>query len=261
MSRLPSGAERKETRAAEIRAEERVFGSMGKRVKGYLVFTSKIYRIIICLLMPAALTALGVWTGAHVGDTRLALVLMAMLLALTEVVSDAWLFGGLQARDAEKMDYLKVSGRGMALMRNALALDLFRKFLTALCTIGAAYLIIGQVKGGLQGTMESAVDLISRGDVFQKTGFVAYLVLLAYWASALGTFLSRYGSTFQGNLMLGYGAMVLAGLAGLLGPSLVQYPSGGIFLLDLLCLAAGIGVSVLAVRAAMGKVEGGYHDE
>ncbi len=168
MSRLPSGAERKETRAAEIRAEERVFGSMGKRVKGYLVFTSKIYRIIIYLLMPAALTALGVWTGAHVGDTRLALVLMAMLLALTEVVSDAWLFGGLQARDAEKMDYLKVSGRGMALMRNALALDLFRKFLTALCTIGAAYLIIGQVKGGLQGTMESAVDLISRGDVFQN---------------------------------------------------------------------------------------------
>lgn len=162
-----------------------MFGSMGKRVKGYLVFTSKIYRIIIYLLMPAALTALGVWTGAHVGDTRLALVLMAMLLALTEVVSDAWLFGGLQARDAEKMDYLKVSGRGMALMRNALALDLFRKFLTALCTIGAAYLIIGQVKGGCRGRWSRQWISSAAETFFRKPGlwriWYCWLTGLRHW--------------------------------------------------------------------------------
>ena len=55
--------------------------------------------------------------------------------------------------------------------------------------------------------------------------------------------------------------MALACLAGIFGPSFVKYPSNGIFLLDLLCLAVGIGVSVLTVRTAMKKVKGGFYDE
>lgn len=232
---------------------------MGKRVKSYIVFTSIAYRIALYLLIPAALTALCAWTGTYMGDTGL--VLAVMLLTLAEVISDSWLFGGLQHRDAENMDYLKASGRGLSLMRNALAMDLFRKFLTALCTATVSWLLIGRVKRGLTGIPDSVANFVSRGGPLQRIGLLAYLILLTYCFSALGTFLSRYGSTIYGNLLLGYGAMVLVGLAGMFGPVLVKYPSDGIFLLDLLCLAVGIGASVLAVWAAMRKVEGGYYDE
>ena len=232
---------------------------MGKRVKSYIVFTSFAYRIVIYLLIPAALVAFCAWIGTYMGD--MGLIFTVMLLALAEIISDSWLFGGLQARDAEKMDYLKSSGRGLSLVRNALGLDLFRKFLTALCTVAASYLLIRQVKGGLAGKPEPIMDFVSCGGPLQRIGLLAYLVLLAYCFSALGTFLSRYNSTIYGNLLLGYGAMALACLAGIFGPSFVKYPSNGIFLLDLLCLAVGIGVSVLTVRTAMKKVKGGFYDE
>lgn len=232
---------------------------MGKRVKSYIVFTSLIYRIVLYLLIPVALTAFCTWTGTYLGDVGL--VLAVMFLTLAEVISDSWLFGGLQTKDAEKMDYLKASGRGLSLVRNALAVDLFRKLLTALCTVTASYLIILRIKGGVPGNRETIADFVSCGGPLQRIGLLAYLILLTYCLSALGTFLSRYGSTMYGNMLLGYGAMALAGLAGLFGPSLVKYPSNGIFLLDLLCLAVGIGVSILAVWAAMRKVEGGYYDE
>ena len=236
-----------------------MFGSIGKRVKGYLVFASFAYRIVMYLLMPAALVAFAVWAGANIGDVSVPLVLM--LLPLAEIVSDSWLFGGLQARDSEKIDYLKTSGRGMAVMRNALGLDLFRKFLTALCVIVISYCSVQQAKKGLEGMPGAGVNFISCGGTFKAIGFVLYLILLSYSLSALGTFLSRYNSTTYGNVLIGYGAMMLAGLAGQFVPGLIKYPSNGIFLLDLLCMAAAIGVSILAVRAAMKKVEGGYYDE
>lgn len=243
----------------ESKKEKGMFVSLNKKVKSHIVFTSFVYRIVVYLLLPAALTALCVWVGAYVGD--MGLLLAATLLTVSEVVSDSWLFGGLQARDAEKMDYLKASGRGLSLVRDALAVDLLRKFLTALCTITASWLLIWLVKGGLERVPGTVVDFVSRGGALQRIGLLAYLVLLTFCFSVLGTFLSRYGSTIYGNLLLGYGAMSLVGLAGILGPLFVEYPSNGIFLLDLLCLAAGMGVSVLAVRAAMRKVEGGYYDE
>lgn len=232
---------------------------MGKRLKSYIVFTPIGYRIAVYLLIPAALTACSVWTGTYMGEAGLMLV--AMFLTLTEIVSDSWLFGGLQNRDAEKMDYLKASGRGLSLVRNALWVDLLRKFLTALCTIAASYLLMGRLRREAAWTPRPITDFFSRGGPLQRIGLLAYLVLLTFCLSALGTFLSRYGSTIYGNLLLGYGAMVLVGLASIFGSSLAKYPSNGIFLLDLLCLAVGIGVSVLAVRAAMWKVEGGYYEE
>lgn len=106
-----------------------------------------------------------------------------------------------------------------------------------------------------------AINFISAGETAQEIGLLGYLVLLSYSFSVLGTFLSRYGSTVYINMMLGYGTMMLAGLAGIYCPMLLGYPSNSVFLLDLLAAAAGGGISIVAVRAAMKKVKGGYYDE
>ncbi len=233
--------------------------SIGKRIKSYIVFTSIPYRVAVWVVIPVGLTVLGVWGGSRFGDIGLLFALI--LLEGAEVLSDSWLFGGIQAKDSEKIDYLKSSGRGMAVIGNALVIDLARKLFTALGVAVLTYCLIGQVKAGLTGIPESVADFVSMGNVFQEIGALAYLVLLSYSVSVLGTFLSRYGSTVYGNMLIGYGAMMLTGLACVYGQVLSGYSSKLIFLLDLLAAAAAVGASILAVRAAMKKVKGGYYDE
>lgn len=233
--------------------------STGKRIKSYVVFTSIPYRVAVWALMPAGLVGLAAWLGGRIGDLGLPVALMPLVMA--EVLSDSWLFGGIQAKDSEKIDYLKSSGRGMGVMGNALAADLARKLLTALAVVSASYFFIGKAKGGLEGMPGSVVDFISAGETAQEIGFLGYLVLLSYSGSAFGTFLSRYGSSIPGNMMVGCVAMILAGMAGMYVPTLIGYPSDSIFLLGLPAAAAGAGVSVLAARAAMKKVKGGYYDD
>lgn len=234
---------------------------MRKKWKGYLVFTSSIYRIAMFGLVPAGLVAAGAWGGVYIGD--IGLMLMVMFLPFVEIFSDSWLFGGIQAKDMEKMDYLKTSGLGMTVIRDALCADLFRKLINAFATISICYIAMlffeGEPAEGFRPEMLNWMDFIRHGGPGQEVAFGLYMVLLAYFVSVLGTFLSRYASMLYINLMIGYGAMVLM-VFGLFGPGLRIYLWGGIFLLDVLLAVLGFGASVLTVKIAMKKVEGGYHD-
>lgn len=236
--------------------------SIKDRMRGYIIFTSFGYRIIVYIAMPAALAAIGIWGGIHVGD--IGLLLTGLLLPVAETISDSWLFGGIQTRDAEKMDYLRASGRGMEVMRGALVIDLIRKFCAALGIMALCWLVIGPAKGaGAQGPGGGGVnltDFIGRCGALVEWGIFLYLALLSYAASALGTFVSRFGNMVWGNVMAGYGAMVLAAV-GLWGITLSNGRPGPLFVLNLGLAALGLAVSFLAVRIAMRKVEGGYHDK
>lgn len=236
--------------------------SMKGRLRGYIVFTSVIYRVIVYIAMPVGLVAIGIWGGICTGD--MGLLFTVMFLPAVEVISDSWLFGGIQARDGEKMDYLRTSGRGMEIMGRALVSDLFRKFLTALCTIGLCYLAIRLTKGlapeGLVASGGKLADFICRGGALRESGILLYLVLLSYAVSTVGTFVSRYGNMVWVNVMVAYGAMVLTAM-GLWGIVRWNGRLAPLFVLDLLLGALGIGASILAVRVARKKVEGGYHDE
>ena len=102
--------------------------------------------------------------------------------------------------------------------------------------------------------------LLREAGIPMEAAFGLYLVLLSYFVSVLGTFLSRYGSSVYINMMIGYGAMVLM-IFGQFGLGLRGYLWGGILLLDALLAALGIGISIVAVKFAMKKVEGGYYEE
>ena len=206
-------------------------------LKSYLVFTSLFYRIAVFALMPLSLIGIGLWTGQSIGGAEM--IVAAMLLPMAEILSDNWLFGGIQTKDPEKMDYLKTSGRGMGIIRRALAMDMVRRFCTALCTIGVCYLMPWLVYG-------------RKEDI----GVALYFVLMPYFFSVLGTFLSRYGSLLWLNMTIGYGASFFV-TAGLLLLGLSEY----ILLLDLVFGVLGISASIFAVRVAMKKVEGGYYDK
>ena len=228
---------------------------MGKGIKSYLVFTSAVYRMVMYILMPVGMVGLSAWSGSGVGEA--ALLIIAPLLTLFEILSDSWLFGGIQAKDREKMDFLKTSGRGSKTLKNALILDLVRRFLSCLGILAAGCLAIqicdAYVVSG-NGVFPS--NYVNLGGGSRKLGIMLCFSLVSYFFSVLGTFLSRYGSMIWINLLTGYLAMI---------PTIfcvaAMVLSESVWLYDFLFAVLGIGVSILAVRAAVKKNEGGYYDK
>ena len=217
---------------------------MKNRLKSYLVFTSLIYRILMYLVMPIVLVGIVFAAGGSVS----AAVLAAVLLPMVETVSDNWLFGGIQTKDAAKMDFLKASGCGMNIMRNALCMDLFRKFLTAVIVQGICYLMFLWTGGYEMVQNMQEVDVVLR--------MVIYGVSISWFFSVLGTFLSRYGSLLWFNVMIGYVMTLLEAACWFRRGWREHY-----VIYSFLYLVLGIVVSMLAVKAAMKKVEGSYYDK
>lgn len=204
---------------------------MKRIIKSYLAFSSVSYRVCVCILMPAVLAGIGIYTGSYFG--RLGMLASAMLLTMAEILSDHWLFPGLLAKESARLDVLKTSGRGMEILKNALILDLVRKFLTALALLTVCNLFTGR-SGGLLSE-----------------------VLVSYVFSVSGTFLARYGGWLIANVSIGQIAALLVMIFLFSLPRSGPYRIG----LELLFLALGILVSVLTVNKAMQKVKGGYYDE
>lgn len=203
-----------------------------KKIKRYLAFTSFAYRVGVCAAA-ALLLAMGVSVGSFFGETGL--MCTAGFLTMAEILSDYWLFCGLQAKESHKMDFLRTSGVGMEAIRDALIMDLLRKFLTALGILGASYLLTG-----LQG------------------GFL-YMVLASYACSVLGTVFSRYGGSFFANVSAAQlsAVFVLASLLYMPRTGLSRYsPAYSLFF-----AALGIGGGIFTVAEGMQKVKGGYEDE
>lgn len=228
---------------------------MGKKVKSYLAFTSPLYRIAVYLLIPAGIVGIGLWAGRE--SEVVGVIFVAVLLPVAEVLSDSWLFGGIQAKDAVKLDYLKTSGQGMRILRSALILDLVRKFITALGTILICYLVLRAA-----GRYEDEIDIaFSRRGMMGMSGWeeatlLLFFVLVSYLASVVGTFLSRYGGMIWLNLTIGYCAAVFAALCMFL-LMFLNY----MFILDVFFCVLILGVGILTVRTAMRKVEGGGYDQ
>ena len=206
---------------------------MKKKIKRYLVFTPFAYRIAVFLVMPVLLAGIGVYTGSRWGEPGLFPV--GIFLTMAEIISDNWLFSGLQAKEAEKMDFLKTSGLGMEILRDALILDLLRKFLTAWVILTFCDLLLN------------------------ISGSLLYIVLISYAFSVLGTFLARYGGLLGISIMVGDLSIipVTVCLIGVCFSGLKRY----IFWTDLFFLIFGILISVLAVAKAMQKVKGGCYDQ
>lgn len=221
------------------------------------MFTSFLYKIAVFLLIPLAVTGIGLYMGGRVGMAGV--ILAAMLLPPAEILSDYWLFGGIQARDPAKMDYLKTSGRGMWVMKNGLSMDLIRKLLS-----GAVVLIFSCTGIWLEGKMQGGTNpgqsmeflaQIPGGEKLQWIWFLILMIGIAYFFSVLGTFLSRYGNMLWINMITGYAMMVLEILCQFL-PGLWSY----IYVYIALFAVLGLAVSLLTVRTGMKKVRRGYHD-
>jgi len=212
---------------------------MKRMVKSYLVFTSFVYRLVLYLLLPLVALGTGILCSGSIGAVNLMIV--SMILSMFEILSDYWLFVGIQTKDSANLDFLKTSGRGMQIIKNALIMDLLRKLLTAAVVLTISYLVALPTYDRERG--ETAAVLV-------------YAVLVSYFCSVLGVFFARYGSIFWFCVLVGNVAVSLEIICWFLPGTLENIPKYvPVFVI------LGIMVSILAVRTARKKVEGSYYDK
>lgn len=212
------------------------------KIKSYLVFTSFRYRIWVFGILPALLIGLqflpiGEWAAMR----NIATV---MVLIMIEAVADYWYLGGIQDKDVEKIDYLKTSPRGMDVMRNALRFDLVRRLLAAAAVLGVSELVgwVGRERNVLGGG-----------------GIWLLLTLICYTLSVTATLIARFNSYLWINYLTGYVGMIIALIFYFI--LCVWTARELMIILTVVFLALAVGISFLAVRVAMKKVEGSYYDK
>lgn len=116
---------------------------MREYVKGYRAFVSdKWIKLLLYLVYP--LCAIGfcriaVMVSDLYGFLHQALVASIMIFA--ELILDVSTFGGILRRDTDKLDYLKLSYRGMKILEKSLWADKIRRLITTVILLSAAYII------------------------------------------------------------------------------------------------------------------------
>lgn len=217
---------------------------MRDNVRSYFVFTSLLYRIAMYAVMPAVVIGIGVLISSGFDRGMAASFLVAgvtvgELLTALEIISDVWLFGGIQKKEGANLEYLKTSGRGRRVIRAALVIELVRKFFTAVCVMAVCTAVLAYRNGGEVGSV--AVSLL-------------YIALMSYFFSVLGTFVARFWDMFWTNVLVCYVAAILYVLC-LLIP--VWDKIAAVAVLGVLCII----VSVAAVKMPLRRMEGSYYDK
>ena len=212
------------------------------KIKSYLVFTSFRYRIWVFGILPVLLIGLqflpiGEWA-------TLRNIATVMVLIMIEAVSDYWYLGGIQEKDVEKIDYLKTSPKGMDVMRNALRFDLVRRLLAAAVVLGVSELAGG---GGRERNLLGGA------------GIWLLLTLICYTLSVAATLTARFNSYLWINYLTGYVGMIIALIFYFI--LCVWTAREVMIILTVVFLALAVGISFLAVRIAMKKVEESYYDK
>lgn len=217
---------------------------MLKIIKGYLVFTSLVYRIVMFGILPLAFIAMDICGALLMGDhMRVLFVAIPFLLLIVEIVADTWMFGGIQGKDAEKIDFLKTSPKGMGLLRNALVMDLVRRF-CSLAGIVAVCVLLNLALG---------VDMFG-DDPTRRMGVILALILSSYTVSVLCTIFARFGTMFWQSILACYLGFFLESVC--VGFLIV---SGHPHVWSFVYAVLAVGVSILAVKVVM-KFAGVYKD-
>lgn len=225
---------------------------MNQKMKSFKVFTGLGYRILLFAVLPLVLLGLQLFISVVFQGTGIPL--FAATLVIVEIMADNWFLGGIQEKNAIKIDYLKTSVRGMKVMKNVLIMDVARRFLSCAGILGLC-----------QAIAQAAAQAAARGISVSDERRIAFLPLCmtlftVYFLSALGVFIARFFSYLWVNLLCGYIGWITGLIACL---TWISLPLPGLMAAGILCglVVLSVGISVLMVKIAMMKVEGSYYDK
>ncbi len=160
---------------------------MKKLWKSYAVFSSWIYRLMTLLVIPVVFIIGGyeLSTLVEADMTMIAFKLFVGLILTYEVLNDYWLFGGICSLDGCNIESLKLAKSGKNVFRNALVIDLVRRFVYVLAAGVIAYVKTGR----LSLLLTAVVGYLSLILMLNVTRYMsAFLMQFAISQFAVGVF-------------------------------------------------------------------------
>ena len=108
-----------------------------RMIKDYRAITNRKYRLVCNVLIPVILGIILALVDAVVRNGYVTVVMFgfgAAFMTAIEIVGDYWGFGAICVKGCLRMDYLKTSTKGKAMLQNALMADLLvRPVRIAIC--------------------------------------------------------------------------------------------------------------------------------
>lgn len=187
--------------------------------KCYRALTNSMYRLIVNILIPLVAAIIGLITSSLWGLP--ALIAVASIVVMIEVVGDYFGFGGICKKGGLGMEYLKTSFDGMNYLGKAILMDLIvRPFRIALFVLVAGFHY--KIEGGnvkvllLTILIVSCISVIALNvtryiDVLQIHYFIsAIFVLLAMGGCAMAFLCSAF---IQNILIISLGIVLCLAIA------------------------------------------------
>ena len=108
---------------------------MVKYYKCYRVFLSgMLMKVIMYLVYPVCVflwcSLAFIISDVGFGNATLGLMMTAGMMVVAELLLDGFVYGGLLAKDSNKLEYLKTSYRGISVLKKSLYVDKLRRLLT-----------------------------------------------------------------------------------------------------------------------------------
>ncbi len=210
---------------------------MREWIKSYHIFLpGRWSKWIVYVLLPAVFYGIGYVLGKGILNGHFAVIILSGLIISVEVCMDYFIFGGIAARDTNKLEYLKTSAKGMLVLKKSLIGDAVRRiFSISLIIYGLKYMF---------------------GYGFTN-GQILTLVLCYFVLSEAALIITRH---FTSLLVIASSAMIVS----LAAPWLTVW----LLAKNMNSLLAGMILVILAVAVATGsrimimrKARGSYYDE
>lgn len=207
--------------------------------KSYAVFSSWVYRLMTLLVIPVIfiIGEFELFTLVNANTAMIGFKLFLGLILTYEVINDYWLFGGICSLDGCRIESLKLAKTGNCVFKNALVMDLIRRFVYLLAAGVIAYAKTGVL----------SMILIS------LTGYIALVLILN---------VTRYMSTILLQISMSQVAVALYNLIMVLCSDFeTMKPDGLGYAIILLLIVVSVAFGMATVAHVKGRWKESYYEK
>ena len=229
---------------------------MKKTVKYYRTFTDIRYRLLLIVVVPAAILGLragaGIWLGSRYAANAVLAAggmteemldfLCCLLLMLFDLLLDYWAFGGIAVKGTDHLGCLKTSARGIPAMAATMRADQVRRLAESV-----AVPLLGRV---VSGTFPGAQGIRKAEEI----GYLLAVSVSLYFVSTLAVSVARYWEKLEAGMSLAGLLIIVLG---------VSWAAGQFWPWAVLAAAASLsaGASVFFYRKMIRRWEESFYDK
>lgn len=113
-------------------------------IKNYWVFTGKIYKVVLWLVLPVVAIATILWGYFSENEMVVVIptVLCFILYPIVDILSDFWLLPGFYAKGNNSLEFLQSTTKFQKMMRDVQIIDILRRVIFNLGTYALLYVLL-----------------------------------------------------------------------------------------------------------------------